>query len=70
MVRGAAPEGVEICLDRDGLTSLLSQPQLLKNGHTEHVHLMSESWGDAHLEEHPKASPLSSASESQAAPIS
>ncbi len=46
---GATPDEIEINLDADGLRSLLSQLEFLKDGRTDHVHLMSESWGGAHL---------------------
>lgn len=50
---GEAPDEVEIYLDSDGLDSLLAQLDFLKKGKTEHVHLMSESWGGSHLEDKP-----------------
>lgn len=51
---GATPDEIEINLDTDGLRSLLSQLEFLKDGRTDHVHLMSESWGGIHLEEQPR----------------
>jgi len=51
---GATPNEIEINLDADGLRSLLSQLQFLKDGRTDHVHLMSESWGGTHLEDRPR----------------
>jgi hypothetical protein len=51
---GAKPDEIEINLDADGLRSLLSQLEFLKDGRTDHVHLMSESWGGTHLEEQPR----------------
>ena len=51
---GATPDEIEINLDADGLRSLLSQLELLKDGRTDHVHLLSESWGGTHLEEQPR----------------
>jgi hypothetical protein len=50
---GAAPEELEVHLDQEGLRSLLAQLDLLKEGRTDHVHLMSESWGGSHLEDEP-----------------
>lgn len=52
---GATPDEIEINLDADGLRSLLSQLEFLKDGRTDHVHLMSESWGGAHLEDQPRS---------------
>jgi hypothetical protein len=51
---GATPDEIEINLDADGLRSLLSQLEFLKDGRTDHVHLMSKSWGGTHLEEQPR----------------
>jgi hypothetical protein len=51
---GGAPDELEIHLDQDGLRSLLSQLGFLEDGRTDHVHLMSESWGGAHLEDQPQ----------------
>jgi hypothetical protein len=48
---GELPEEVEIVVDSAGLDSLLAQLSFLKRGQTEHVHLMSESWGGSHLED-------------------
>jgi hypothetical protein len=47
-------EGLEIRLDRDGLKSLLAQLGFLSDGRTEHVHLISESWGGYDLESEPQ----------------
>jgi hypothetical protein len=44
---------LEVQCDSTGLQSLLAQLQLLIEGQTEHVHLMAESWGGSHLDEHP-----------------
>jgi hypothetical protein len=46
-------EEVEINLDAEGLESLLKQLEFLKSGRTDHLHLMSESWGGNHLEDSP-----------------
>lgn len=43
------PEELEIHLDNEGLQSLLAQLKLLEKGRTDHVHLMSESWGEVIL---------------------
>jgi hypothetical protein len=53
--KGAAmgPEEIEIWIDEDGLSSLLAQLQFLKDGKTEHVHLMSDSWGGNDLSSEP-----------------
>jgi|GEM_PF-6412913 len=48
---GKAPEELEIQLDAAGLESLLAQLHFLKDGRTEHVHLMSQSWGGSHLDD-------------------
>ncbi len=48
---GKLPDEVEIYLDAAGLDSLLAQLNFLKSGKTEHIHLMSESWGGNHLED-------------------
>lgn len=51
---GAVPDELEIHLDAEGLRSLLSQLAFLEDGRTDHVHLMSESWGGSHLEDRPR----------------
>ncbi len=51
---GVLPDEVEVHLDREGLQSLLKQLEFLKEGRTDHVHLMSESWGGAHLADQPQ----------------
>jgi len=40
-----APESVEIYLDSKGLTDLQGRLSLLGHGDTDHIHLMTESWG-------------------------
>lgn len=40
---------LEIYLDHDGLRSLSAQLAFLIEGKTDHIHLMSESWGGSHL---------------------
>ena len=50
-ITNAAPDEIEIRLDADGLRAFLSQLEFLKDGRTDHVHLMSESWGGTHLDE-------------------
>jgi hypothetical protein len=49
--KNALSDELEIFLDHEGLSSLISQLEILKNGRTDHVHLMSESWGGSHLED-------------------
>ena len=49
------PEELQIHLDREGLTALLAQLAFLEDGRTDHVHLMSESWGGGHLEDQPRS---------------
>ena len=46
---GEAPEELDIFLDLEGLKSLMAQLELLKEGRTDHIHLMSQSWGGSHL---------------------
>lgn len=53
---GEAPDELEVFLDVRGLESLLAQLRFLKDGRTEHVHLMSESWGGTHLDDQPHKS--------------
>jgi hypothetical protein len=48
------PDELEIYCDASGLDSLLAQLQLLKSGKTDHVHLMTRSWGGTHLDELPQ----------------
>jgi hypothetical protein len=45
---------LEVFLDRAGLDSLLAQFQFLKDGRTEHAHLMAESWGGSELSDSPQ----------------
>jgi hypothetical protein len=49
------PSEVDIYLDADGLKFLLSQLKFLSDGRTDHVHLMSESWGGGELDERPQS---------------
>lgn len=49
-----APDVLEVILDSDGLDSLLAQLRFLKDGRTDHVHLMSEAWGGTHLTDQPQ----------------
>ena len=52
----SAPADVlEVILDSEGLESLLAQLRFLKEGRTDHVHLMSEAWGGTHLSDRPQA---------------
>jgi hypothetical protein len=51
---GKTVDELEIFMDRDGLESLLAQLKFLREGKTEHVHLMAESWGGSHLSQRPQ----------------
>lgn len=42
---GETKEVVEIYFDKEGLDDLLARLALIKTGKTDHIHLMSESWG-------------------------
>ena len=53
---GAMPEELEIHLDNEGLQSLLTQLKFLEQDRTDHVHLMSESWGGSDLDDEPQNS--------------
>lgn len=44
-------EEVEIYLDADALSSLSKRLRSLEKGKTDHIHLMSESWGLGDLTE-------------------
>jgi hypothetical protein len=46
-------ERLEVALDAAGLESLLAQLHFLKDGQTEHVHLMAKAWGGSHLTDEP-----------------
>jgi hypothetical protein len=48
---GKPNEVVEIYLDKDGLTDLQARLSLLQDNKTEHIHLMTESWGLGDLSE-------------------
>ena len=45
------PDELEIYCDLEGLDSLLAQLHLLREGSTDHLHLMSGSWGGTHLDD-------------------
>lgn len=49
-----ANDELEIFCDHEGLDSLIAQLRLLKEGRTEHVHLMAKSWGGTHLDDAPQ----------------
>lgn len=49
------PDELEVHCDRDGLESLLAQLRLLKDGRTEHIHLMAQEWGGTHLDNKPQS---------------
>lgn len=51
---GKAPDELEIHLDQAGLEALLAQLRFLKERQTDHVHLMSGSWGGTHLDDLPQ----------------
>jgi hypothetical protein len=42
---------LEIYCDAGGLESLMAQLRLLQQGRTEHVHMMTPSWGGTHLDD-------------------
>jgi hypothetical protein len=44
---------LEVFCDAEGLDSFVAQLDLLKSAKTDHVHLMSASWGGTHLEDTP-----------------
>ena len=48
------PDEIEMNLDAEGLSVLLSELKLLVDGRTDHVHLMSEAWGGTHLDDQPR----------------
>jgi hypothetical protein len=48
------PDELEIVLDHEGLSTLLAQLEFLEDGRTDHVHLMSSSWGGVHLDDQPQ----------------
>ena len=50
----SSPDELEVILDLEGLESLLAQLRFLKEGRTDHVHLMSEAWGGTHLSDRPQ----------------
>ena len=57
MKKAPAPDGsveLEIHCDSKGLESLMAQLRFLKEGRTDHVDLMSPSWGGTHLDENPR----------------
>ena len=46
---GESPSELEVFLDKEGLETLISQLLFLQDGKSDHVHLMSESWGSSEL---------------------
>lgn len=48
------PDELEVYCDHDGLESLIAQLVLLRDGRTEHVHLMSHECGGTHLDSSPQ----------------
>ncbi len=48
------PSELEVYCDRSGLESLLAQLMFLKEGRTDHVHLMAFEWGGTHLDNSPQ----------------
>ena len=54
---GEDPTQVVMTLDREGLQILVWQLKFLTDGRTDHLDLMSESWGGTFLEDAPRASP-------------
>jgi hypothetical protein len=53
MTDATTSDQLQIYLDREGLADLLAQLKFLSDDRTDHVHLMSESWGGSHLSEEP-----------------
>jgi hypothetical protein len=51
---GDIPDELEVHIDIAGLESLLAQLRFLRERRTEHVHLMSETWGGTHLDNRPQ----------------
>jgi len=43
-------EELEILLDAAGLQTLVARLQMLADGKTDHIHLMSAEWGDGDIE--------------------
>jgi Immunity protein 32 len=48
------PDEIEMNLDAEGLSILLSELKLLQDGRTDHIHLMSEAWGGMDLVDQPR----------------
>ena len=48
---GTPKDIVEIYFDKEGLSELLARLRLIEDGKSDHVHLMSESWGLGDLDE-------------------
>ncbi|GBF59045.1 hypothetical protein PbB2_02737 [Candidatus Phycosocius bacilliformis] len=48
------PDEIEMHLDAEGLRILLSELNLLQDGRTDHIHLMSEAWGGVDLVGQPR----------------
>jgi Immunity protein 32 len=53
--QGARPDEMQIDLDAEGLRVLMAELQLLQEGRTDHLHLMSEAWGGTHLVDQPES---------------
>jgi hypothetical protein len=47
---GQSPDVVDVFLDGEGLASLIAQLLFLKDGKTDHVDLLDESWGGTHFD--------------------
>jgi len=52
-VTTTVPRELLVCFDRQGLESLLAQLAFIREGRTDHVHLMSNEWGDGSLADEP-----------------
>lgn len=48
---GEAKEVVEVYFDKEGLDDLQARLSLIEKGETDHIHLMSETWGLGDLSE-------------------
>ncbi|MBQ1500177.1 MAG: immunity protein 32 [Sphingomonas sp.] len=49
VVDGNIADEIEIFVDVDGIDRIIAQLNSLKEGRTDHLHMMSQSWGDGEL---------------------
>jgi RHS repeat-associated protein len=47
---GRSPDVLDVCLDGEGLASLLAQLHFLKEKKTDHLDLLDEAWGGTHFD--------------------